>query len=256
MSEESHSIFASTDGVVLFPWRVGNDGDNRIKPTDDLSATNRKAAPDLLNKAGSLGEMAKRAFDLVAAFLALVFFAPVLIIVGLLIFLDDPGPIFFPHRRIGRGGREFLCYKFRTMTVNADKLLENILAESEAVRNEWGQNQKLKSDPRITRFGNFLRRTSLDELPQLLNVLKGEMSLVGPRPITAGECRFYGRYIGDYLSVRPGLTGLWQVSGRSQVSYRRRVALDVYYTRNRSPKLDLCIMLKTVPVVIFGIGQP
>jgi undecaprenyl-phosphate galactose phosphotransferase len=144
--------------------------------------------------------------------------------------------------------------KFRTMHVDADALLADILARDPAAASEWEASQKLKDDPRITPIGQVLRRTSLDELPQLINVLRGEMSLVGPRPIVAAEVRFYGRHIADYYQARPGITGLWQVSGRSDTSYPRRVELDVWYVRNWVLWHDIAILLKTVPAVLFRRG--
>ena len=198
----------------------------------------------------------KRAFDVVTAMTAIFVFAPLFIVLALLVYLDNPGPVFYPHRRIGRGGRGFFCYKFRTMSVNADRILENILANDSAARSEWFRSQKLQFDPRVTRVGRILRRASLDELPQLINIFKGEMSLVGPRPIISDESKRYGRYIHVYSSVTPGITGLWQVSGGNKTTYRRRVAADVYYAKNISLQLDLFILLKTFPVVALGQGQP
>ena len=198
----------------------------------------------------------KRAFDIVIAMTAIFVFAPLFIVLAILVYLDDPGPVFFPHRRIGRGGRGFFCYKFRTMSVNANRILDNILANDSAARSEWFRSQKLKFDPRVTRFGRILRRASLDELPQLINIIKGDMSLVGPRPIILDESKRYGKYIDIYSSVTPGITGLWQISGGNKTTYRRRVALDVYYARNISVKLDIFILLKTFPVVALGQGQP
>jgi undecaprenyl-phosphate galactose phosphotransferase len=166
----------------------------------------------------------------------------------------DGGPALFRHQRIGAHGRSFPCMKFRTMHVDADALLADILARDPAAASEWEASQKLKDDPRITPIGQVLRRTSLDELPQLINVLRGEMSLVGPRPIVAAEVRFYGRHIADYYQARPGITGLWQVSGRSDTSYPRRVELDVWYVRNWVLWHDIAILLKTVPAVLFRRG--
>jgi undecaprenyl-phosphate galactose phosphotransferase len=166
----------------------------------------------------------------------------------------DGGPALFRHQRIGAHGRSFPCMKFRTMHADADALLADILARDPAAASEWKASQKLKDDPRITPIGQVLRRTSLDELPQLINVLRGEMSLVGPRPIVAAEVRFYGQHIADYYQARPGITGLWQVSGRSDTSYPRRVELDVWYVRNWILWHDIAILLKTIPAVLFRRG--
>ena len=181
-------------------------------------------------------------------------FLPVYLLLSILIYLDSPGPILFSHRRVGRHGREFSCYKFRTMVPDAHAALQRYLAEHPESLQEWEETYKLKDDPRITRLGRFLRRTSLDELPQFLNVLKGEMSLCGPRPIVQDEVRKYGKFIEDYYLVKPGITGLWQVSGRNDVSYDDRVRMDSWYVRNWSVWLDLVILLKTVRYVLSGKG--
>jgi lipopolysaccharide/colanic/teichoic acid biosynthesis glycosyltransferase len=199
-------------------------------------------------------QLPKDIFDITGALLACLLAAPLMLLVALLIFVQDFGPIFFAHRRIGKGGREFCCYKFRTMAAHSDKLLEDFLAKDPAAALEWQRLQKLRNDPRVTKLGKFLRVSSIDELPQLFNVLKGEMSLIGPRPIVHDECARYGRYMAHYCSVTPGLTGLWQVSGRNDTTYRRRVALDVYYARNVSFKLDVSVLLKTFPVIVLGRG--
>ena len=156
--------------------------------------------------------------------------------------------------RIGRGGREFPCLKFRSMAVDAEARLESHLASSAAARREWDRYHKLEFDPRITPLGRFLRSSSLDELPQLFNVLRGEMSLVGPRPIVRAEVRRYNRYFPVYCSTRPGLTGLWQVLGRNRVSYRRRVAADVLYVRRKSLWLNIRILVATIPAVLLRRG--
>jgi lipopolysaccharide/colanic/teichoic acid biosynthesis glycosyltransferase len=166
----------------------------------------------------------------------------------------EGGPIFYRHRRVGRGGVHFDCLKFRTMVVGADKVLKQVLARNPELRREWMRSQKLRKDPRITRVGAFLRRTSLDELPQLWNVIRGDMSLVGPRPVVKEELPKYGRQVRHYLSVTPGVTGLWQVMGRNTTTYKRRVALDAYYARKQSLWLDVRILMKTLSVVIAGHG--
>jgi len=162
--------------------------------------------------------------------------------------------VLFRHQRVGRDGRLFYCLKFQTMVPNAEALLQQLLASDPELRAEWERDHKLKDDPRVTPLGRFLRSTSLDELPQLWNVLKGDMSLVGPRPVTRQELLRYGRNAVMYEMVRPGITGLWQVSGRNFVEYRRRVAMDVVYVKRQSLVLDLWILLKTVLVVVTGHG--
>lgn len=204
---------------------------------------------------GTHNPTSSRILDLMFGVIALVIFAPLMFILALVIFVTDPGPVFFAHRRIGRGGRHFYCLKFRSMAVDAEQRLAQLLASDEAARIEWERDHKLRNDPRITPLGVFLRKTSLDELPQLINVLRGEMSLVGPRPIVDAEKIRYGRYFADYCRVRPGITGLWQVSGRNDISYRRRVALDVIYSRSRSLALDAKIMVLTIPSVMFACGS-
>jgi len=196
----------------------------------------------------------KRAVDICGALAGLVVLGPLLLLLGLLIRLDSPGPVIYRHRRFGRGRRHIHLNKFRTMVVDGDALLEKVLAEDPAARAEWEAQCKLKNDPRITRVGRVLRKVSLDELPQILNVLKGEMSLVGPRPISELEYDKYGVWQDNFMSVRPGLTGLWQVSGRSDLDFEDRVKLDMYYIRNWSIWLDLRIILKTLTVLVSNEG--
>jgi exopolysaccharide production protein ExoY len=187
---------------------------------------------------------------------ALVIFAalsPLLLALAWLI-RRDGGPATFEHYRVGCGGRLFACIKFRTMCTNAEPVLLELLARHPALREEWQRDQKLAEDPRVTPVGRWLRRSSLDELPQLLNVLRGEMALVGPRPITVPELRRYGPARWTYLSVPPGMTGLWQVNGRNWTSYQRRVELDQYYVKNRSAWLNCRILAKTLVVVLTRHG--
>lgn len=179
---------------------------------------------------------------------------PVFIIIMVAVKLDSPGPIFYGHYRLGRRGRPFTAWKFRSMVTNADAVLQQHLVANHLMREEWERERKLKSDPRITRVGRFLRRTSLDELPQLWNVLRGEMSLVGPRPIVDEEIAHYAEKYELYKRVHPGITGLWQVSGRNDVTYAERVNLDAYYVRNWSVWLDIYILLRTIWVVMIGDG--
>ncbi|HZU62890.1 MAG TPA: sugar transferase [Novosphingobium sp.] len=193
--------------------------------------------------------------DIIMAMAMIVVFTPVMILISIAIFLTDPGPILFRQNRLGRDGAYFPCLKFRTMVVDAERQLQRILDSNPEARRSWELDHKLKKDPRITPIGTFLRRSSLDELPQLFNVLLGDMSLVGPRPISDAERVRYGRYFQDYCSVRPGITGLWQISGRNDVSYRRRVTLDVVFARNISLELYLRIAVMTVPAVLFARGS-
>ena len=195
----------------------------------------------------------KRLFDLAFSMLFLIVASPIILILGLLVKLDG-GPAIYGHKRVGRQGRTFHCWKLRTMVVDADKRLKELLERDEAARLEWARDFKLRKDPRVTRLGNFLRVTGLDELPQLVNVLAGEMSIVGPRPVVEGEIERYGETTSAYFSVSPGITGLWQVSGRNDVDYETRVAFDQWYTRNWSLWLDLVIIFKTVPAVLSRRG--
>lgn len=196
-----------------------------------------------------------RPMDVAIALVMIALFLPLFALVATAIWLDDRGPIIFGHRRIGRNGRRFSCYKFRSMQVDAEARLERMLRDDPVLKAQWDLDQKLAVDPRVTRIGRFLRVTSLDELPQLFNVLAGDMSIVGPRPIVRAEIGRYGRYIHHYLAVRPGLTGLWQVSGRSSVTYRRRVAADIKYARSRTLYGDVAILAATIPAVAAGRGS-
>ncbi|WP_324718117.1 undecaprenyl-phosphate galactose phosphotransferase WbaP [Carboxydochorda subterranea] len=196
----------------------------------------------------------KRLAELLLALAVSVVALPVMALIVVAVKLDSPGPVLFGHERVGQGGRRFRALKFRTMVPNADSVLRESLARDAALRDEWAREHKLKNDPRITRVGRFLRRFSLDELPQLWNVLRGDMSLVGPRPIVADEAAKYGPAFDLYSRVRPGLTGLWQVSGRNDTSYEERVELDSYYIRNWSVWLDVYILMRTVTAVLSGKG--
>jgi Undecaprenyl-phosphate galactose phosphotransferase WbaP len=195
----------------------------------------------------------KRLFDIVAASLIIVLCAPLMGLVALLVKLDG-GPIFYGHTRVGYGQRSFPCWKFRTMVVDADKVLAQLLENDPVAREIWNTYYKLPEDPRINRFGRLLRKSSIDELPQLWNVIRGDMSLVGPRPITAKELEFYGTNAVEYLRCRPGITGIWQVSGRSELSFAERVALDTHYVRNWTFMMDVKIILRTFIVVLYRKG--
>lgn len=195
----------------------------------------------------------KRFFDIAAALLIVVICAPLMGLVALLVKLDG-GPVLFSHPRVGYGRRSFPCWKFRTMVVDADKALDDLLTKDPVARETWNTYFKLPNDPRVNWLGRFLRKSSIDELPQLWNVIRGDMSLVGPRPVTAQELEFYGTNVADYLHCRPGITGLWQVSGRSELSYADRVALDTHYARNWTFLMDIRIILRTFVVVLYRRG--
>jgi len=196
----------------------------------------------------------KRVLDLLGAFIGGLLISPILAAIIVLIKLDSPGHAFYGHQRIGVGGKHFRCWKFRTMRRDAERLLEECFRKNPHLRAEWEANQKLRDDPRVTRIGRLLRKTSLDELPQLYNVLRGEMSLIGPRPIVDTEVSKYGTVYGLYKRIRPGMSGLWQISGRSGISYSERVAMDSQYVRNWSFWLDLIILARTVKTVMLGRG--
>lgn len=197
----------------------------------------------------------KRLFDILFTLGALLIVLPVLLICALLIACTSKGPIIYGHKRVGRGGKLFTCYKFRTMFQDADKRLKELLESNILLSEEWNRNHKLKDDPRVTPIGRFLRRTSLDEFPQFWNVLRGDLSVVGPRPVVKEELiKFYGQNAIAILKVRPGLTGLWQVSGRSETSYEKRVQLDLEYVEKHSLLLDIKIVLKTIPALLYSRG--
>ncbi len=187
--------------------------------------------------------------------MTLFFIAPLLLLIAVLIRLHDGGPVFYGHRRLGLAGAEFICWKFRSMAVNSDQLLADCIARDDAARREWETRRKLKNDPRVTPIGRLLRATSLDEMPQLWNVLRGDMSLVGPRPIVSEEISRYGADYQHYVSLRPGITGPWQVSGRSDTSYRDRISLDRDYAMRWSLTRDLSILVLTIPAVFFQRGS-
>ncbi len=197
--------------------------------------------------------LTKRLFDTLAACVLLIVLSPLMLLIAWLV-RRDGGPAWFAHPRIGKHAKVFKCYKFRTMVVDAEKKLEKLLQQRPELREQWLAERKLQSDPRVHKIGGFLRRTSLDELPQLINVIRGEMSLVGPRPVVRSELRRYGSDVCYYLLVRPGMTGLWQISGRSDIDYDKRVYLDVWYVKNWSLWHDVIILLKTVVVVLRRKG--
>ncbi|PZA12827.1 sugar transferase [Rhodopseudomonas palustris] len=211
---------------------------------------------DLTDKArpSPIGCASKRTLDFVLAASGLLILAPLLLLCYFATMISSPGPAIFRHRRVGFNGQAFDCLKFRTMAIDANERLQRLLESDANAAEEWRRTQKLRHDPRITLVGAALRKSSLDELPQLFNVLKGEMSIVGPRPVTEDELGRYGHCAAEYLACRPGLTGLWQVSGRNTTTYDRRVALDSYYANNWSHRLDLRIILVTIPTLLTAYG--
>lgn len=195
----------------------------------------------------------KRAIDFIGALVGLILLSPIMVIVAIAIKLEDPkGNIIFGHMRVGKDGKMFPCLKFRSMFSNAEEMKKNFTEEQ---KREYAETFKLKDDPRITKVGKFIRKTSLDELPQLFNILKGDMTIVGPRPIVTDELDFYGEYEDYYKAVKPGLTGLWQVSGRSDTTYDERVALDMEYVTTRNTFKDLYIIFMTVVKVLKREGS-
>ncbi len=200
-------------------------------------------------------DISRRVLDIVTASAALIFFLPLMLVISLLIFAQDGGSPIYSQMRIGLNGRRFPCLKFRSMIVGADQRLQDLLENNEGARVEWAHDHKIRNDPRITRLGALLRKSSLDELPQLLNVLSGQMSMVGPRPIVEAEAVRYGHRFRSYCSVLPGITGLWQVSGRNNTSYRRRVALDHLFAQRPGLGIYLWILVKTAPAVLMRRGS-
>ena len=206
------------------------------------------------NLFSELDQVIKRLTDLFLVLIALPFLIILFISLALLIRIDSPGPIFFAQKRIGKDGKEFTIWKFRTMVMNAEQVLKEYLQKHPSLQKEWKENQKIKNDPRVTTIGKILRRLSLDEFPQVINIFKGEMSVVGPRPIIQEEISFYGNKYHIFCRVKPGLTGLWQVSGRNDLTYEERVNLDEYYVRNWSVWMDIYILAKTIIAVFTGKG--
>ena len=224
--------------------------------TDAVITTRAKHLAPKANRGHfSMDRAVCRALDLLVASSALLLFLPLMVLVALAIRLQDGGPALFGHKRIGVGGRSFRCWKFRSMVVDADARLAKLLALDPEARREWQVDHKLRNDPRVTQLGHILRITSVDELPQLFNVLAGDMSIVGPRPIVTSEISKYGRWFQRYCAVRPGITGIWQVSGRNDVDYQQRVAMDVLFARKRSAALYLKILLATLPAVLLRRGS-
>ena len=197
----------------------------------------------------------KRFLDIVVSILLIIILSPIFGIIAFLIKLNTRGPIIFLHKRVGKNNKSFLCAKFRTMHPESKYILEKLVSQNEKIKEEYFKNFKIINDPRITNIGKILRFTSLDELPQLFNVLRGEMSLIGPRPITDDEIKKYGSSFQEVFSIRPGMTGLWQVSGRNKLSYKRRVMLDLIYVKTFNPIMDIRILLRTVGVILFPFDR-
>ena len=202
-----------------------------------------------------VGGISKRSFDILAALAALILLSPIFVLIMALVKYTDGGTVFYGHRRIGYNGSTFRCLKFRTMAENGDAILQQHLDENPEAFEEWRATRKLQDDPRVTVLGTVLRKLSLDELPQLINILKGEMSIVGPRPVVEVELELYEASAVYYLRSRPGLTGLWQVSGRNDVSYAARIAFDTHYVRNWSLIRDFVIVVRTIPAVCLSRGS-
>ena len=212
-------------------------------------------AVEIIRNQSRSGRTLKRIGDIIFSLIVLTLGSPIFISIAILVKLSSPGSVFYIQKRVGRNYREFGCIKFRTMYKDADDLLPNLLEIYPLMRKEFEKDFKLRQEPRITKLGRFLRRSSLDELPQFFNVLKGEMSVVGPRPIVSNEIIKYSLFMEEVISVRPGLTGLWQVSGRNNLSYKKRVELDLFYARNRNFLLDLEIIILTLGVLLFPMDR-
>ena len=239
----------------LLRWSEFRKGSPKI-PFEVISKeASSLPALELIRNQSRYGRLLKRIGDVIFSFLVLTLGSPIFILIGILVKLSSSGSVFYIQKRVGRNYREFGCIKFRTMYKDADELLPNLLEKYPLMRKEFEKDFKLRHDPRITKLGRFLRRSSLDELPQFFNVLKGEMSVVGPRPIVSNEINKYSLFMEEVISVRPGLTGLWQVSGRNNLSYKKRVKLDLVYARNRNFLLDLEIIILTLGVLLFPMDR-
>lgn len=209
----------------------------------NITDTSKAAASNTHSvKPKPIYDFVKRVFDIVWSLIGLIVLSPVFIILSILVKTTSEGPVFFAHKRVGKGGKTIKIYKFRSMVTNAEELIKQFTPEQKA---EYEKNFKLENDPRVTKVGKFMRKTSLDELPQLINILKGDISIVGPRPVMDVETKIYGNYRNMLLSVKPGLTGFWAANGRSHTTYTRRRAMEIYYVKNRSVLLDLKIIFKT-----------
>jgi exopolysaccharide production protein ExoY len=234
---------------------IGSAAPGELTWGDNLARSEEAASSGLAIQRASRDEklLLSFAYRLIALCILLMI-APLMVAIAVAVFVHDRGPVFFAHTRIGQGGRPFKCLKFRSMCADAERRLAAHLASDPNANAEWQCQQKLRNDPRVTGVGRFLRRSSLDELPQLINVVRGEMSLVGPRPIVQAEIAKYRHRFKAYASVKPGITGLWQVMGRNDAKYSTRIALDCLYVSRRCAALDVVILLRTIPSVILYKG--
>jgi Undecaprenyl-phosphate galactose phosphotransferase WbaP len=237
--------------VILIKNQNGKFGLNSLTPLDFSGILGLQVKNNLLSLSS---QVTKRTIDILVSFIGLILISPLLGMITLSIKIISPGRVFYRQKRLGKHGKEFTMLKFRTMHLDADRVLKAELERNPEMKKEWERYQKLKNDPRITSVGKYLRKFSLDELPQLWNVARGEMSLVGPRPIMMDQQEMYGQTINEYLQVRPGMTGLWQVSGRNGTSFARRAELDDEYIQRWSVWLDIYILLKTGKVVFWRNG--
>jgi Undecaprenyl-phosphate galactose phosphotransferase WbaP len=259
MSRIVQNLLHSSVGSVFGIWReVLMESSHLAQSLSNSTELEQDPSTYMLNclvpmHLATRGYQTKRIFDVTIAVCLIILALPVFLLIMLVLCCEE-GPVFFSHKRIGLGGRNFDCLKFRTMFWNSDKILAEKLASDPAALQEWDTKRKLVVDPRITKIGRILRKTSLDELPQLLNVIKGDMSLVGPRPIVWEEAKKYGEDFKYYVAVRPGITGLWQVSGRSNTTFAQRVALDRSYVSTWGLRYDVIILLKTIPALLARDG--
>ena len=256
---ESKKLVALINRLQLLVKRVAFVPELFGLPTSNITARGMMEEQAVVlrvqnNLARRSNRIMKRIFDIVATVCGGIFILPFMLIIAIIIYLDSGGPIIYKQKRVGRNGKEFNFYKFRSMVKNADTILEEYLNTHEDEKKEWQKNFKLKNDPRVTKIGKIIRKTSIDELPQLWNVLIGDMSLVGPRPLLPNEVERYSGYIEDYKLVLPGLTGVWQVSGRSDTTFEERVIMDSWYIHNWSVWIDIVYLLKTVLVVVKSKG--
>ena len=256
---ESKKLVALINRLQLLVKRVAFVPELFGLPTSNITARGMMEEQAVVlrvqnNLARKSNRIMKRIFDIVATVCGGIFILPFMLIIAIIIYLDSGGPIIYKQKRVGRDGKEFNFYKFRSMVKNADTILEEYLNTHEDEKKEWQKNFKLKNDPRVTKIGKIIRKTSIDELPQLWNVLIGDMSLVGPRPLLPNEVERYSNYIEDYKLVLPGLTGVWQVSGRSDTTFEERVIMDSWYIHNWSIWIDIVYLLKTVLVVVKSKG--
>lgn len=233
---------------------IVDSGNTTVFNSDEFQKPNTTAGRFRVSKM-ALGGGIKRSLDVVLSLIGILILLPLFLLVSAALKITSPGPVLFGHARIGYAGESFRCWKFRSMVTNGDDVLARHFEQNPAERYEWETNRKLKNDPRVTRLGKVLRAYSVDELPQLINVLLGNMSLVGPRPVVKDELEIYGPQAEIYLSTRPGITGLWQTSGRSDVGYSQRITLDTEYVNNWSIWRDFKIMFKTIPTVIAAEGS-